>query len=328
MNFNKLRIRRIRDARGFVLASSGQRVFPIKELAFYIFSMPQSESILDALLFGQNVEAKAVRNEGARYFGEATGINWCERDYQVTPYMAEFWNTTTNVLYIYVGLKALGEARRLELPSRFYWFALFIFLTGVCSAFFHATLWLLGQRLDEIFENAALIAMYHSVANGNIQSSDTIIVLHFLMSAAGIVFITAFLFCEVHLIGMAILSGRQIYLQTKENEELEFHFRVRRAILLTAIGGVCWLADRLCCDQLQAINIPIFGHPQLHASWHVFTGIALWEMFCITAALHLCRDAATNQKNGPALLPLTQPGAFVSWYSMSALGAIARVKHA
>ena len=114
-----------------------------------------SDSIIDALLFGQKrAVAKAAGSVSSeRLYGEATGINWCEKDYQVTPYICEFWNTCTNIVYVYFGLYCLRETWRLKLPRRFAWFSVFILLTGAFSALFHATLWMLGQKLDEIFES-------------------------------------------------------------------------------------------------------------------------------------------------------------------------------
>ena len=99
-------------------------------------------------------------------------------------------------------------------------FAAFILLTGIFSAFFHATLWLVGQRLDEIFENAILIAMFHSIgipsSSGSGSGTATGVSfstasratmgVHFVACALGIVFVTFFLFTEIHLIGMASVS--------------------------------------------------------------------------------------------------------------------------
>ena len=57
---------------------------------------------------------------------------------------------------------------------------------------------------------------------------------------------------------------------------------MKRALVVTVVGGACWLADRIMCQQVQAV--------QLHAWWHVLTAIALHEAFSIAAALHLSRD--------------------------------------
>ena len=85
--------------------------------------------------------------------------------------------------------------------------------------------------------------------------------------------------------------------------------RVKRTLLLALIGGVCWLLDRLACEQLSQFR---FGYVQLHAWWHVFTGLALHEVFVLTAALHMFRyrkvKTGGQDVDGPALCrPLEAP---------------------
>ena len=99
-----------------------------------------SDSIIDALLFGQKrAVAKAAGSVSSeRLYGEATGINWCEKDYQVTPYICEFWNTCTNIVYVYFGLYCLRETWRLKLPRRFAWFSVFsgVLFVSICLVVF------------------------------------------------------------------------------------------------------------------------------------------------------------------------------------------------
>ena len=249
-----------------------------------------------------------MADSARRYHGPSTGINWCEEDYAKTKYIAEFWNTFTNIVYVYVGLKSLLLCRQKRLPTRFYLIACFILLTGITSGMFHATLHLKHQRLDEIFENASMISIFHTLSSLSIYSTTTstelYVVWHFFLCTMGIVFCAYFLFCEIHLIGISIWSGRVLYQfalspkerclgklksggsqrgATKGSLMLQ---RVNRTLLLALLGGVCWLLDRLACEQLSKFR---FGYVQLHAWWHVFTGLALHEIFVLAAALHMYR---------------------------------------
>ena len=100
-----------------------------------------------------------------------------------------------------VGCKCLAHARSLHLPLAFSLKAAFILLTAVASALFHATLLLRWQRVDETFENMILIFM--------LRGSDSSVrpaLLHAAAATAGIVFASCILFCEVHLVGMAIAN--------------------------------------------------------------------------------------------------------------------------
>ena len=141
-----------------------------------------------------------MANPAVRYYGPSTGINWCEKDYVKTKYIAEFWNTVTNIVYVYIGLKSLLLCRQKRLPTRFYMIACFILLTGITSGLFHATLHLEHQRLDEIFENASMISIFHTLSSLSIYNTTTSIELyvawHFFLCTIGIVFVRTFCFAK------------------------------------------------------------------------------------------------------------------------------------
>jgi dihydroceramidase len=47
------------------------------------------------------------------YWGEVTStIDWCETNYEVTHYVAEFWNTLSSLFIAWVGLYALIRLHR------------------------------------------------------------------------------------------------------------------------------------------------------------------------------------------------------------------------
>ena len=93
-------------------------------------------------------------------WGEHTApIDWCEANYAVHGHVAEFWNVLSCAAYL---VAAAPHARSDESWLRV--FAVLVALTGLTSALFHATLWWSGQKLDEFFENAAVIALLHASA--------------------------------------------------------------------------------------------------------------------------------------------------------------------
>ena len=76
--------------------------------------------------------------------------DWCEPNYAVVPYIAEFWNTlsslpiiATGAVGLYLGLRQ-GYRRRFLIP-----YATLI-VVGVGSTLFHGTLTYWGQALDEL----------------------------------------------------------------------------------------------------------------------------------------------------------------------------------
>ena len=86
------------------------------------------------------------------YWGPPTASsNFCEEDYVITTYVAEFINTLTNLTYIIYCLHGLHN---LHLRHRLTWSAALPHLgllgVGVCSAAFHITLREYPQLADDL----------------------------------------------------------------------------------------------------------------------------------------------------------------------------------
>eukprot|EP01006_Ploeotia_vitrea_P055560 TRINITY_DN68010_c4_g1_i1.p1 TRINITY_DN68010_c4_g1~~TRINITY_DN68010_c4_g1_i1.p1 ORF type:complete len:247 (-),score=8.09 TRINITY_DN68010_c4_g1_i1:118-858(-) len=215
--------------------------------------------------------------EASRRWGPANAaINWCERDYDTSPLVAEFWNTVSNAIFVFFGLLALSVAKRHNLPGIYKWSATAFILTGIFSAYFHATLWWSGQRLDEIFETSLLISLYHSLG---LNPKFIQVFLHTVPVAVCIVVLSAWLFCELHLGGLAVAVAIRFNNATN-GSTLRHH--VWRVALLAVFGFACWVVDRTACTFMYE-RLPF--NPQLHAWWHVVMAVVLWEAFIVSAAL-------------------------------------------
>jgi hypothetical protein len=95
-------------------------------------------------------------------FGPAP-IDWCEPNRaQTNPYgWEELHNTYTNLAYVIAGISLFLKSRSspdLDRPF-FFAFCFFTILTGVTSAWFHATLIYVAQKADEFFETASVVAL-------------------------------------------------------------------------------------------------------------------------------------------------------------------------
>ena len=84
------------------------------------------------------------------YWGEPdSSIDWCERNYVVTPYIAEFYNTLSNIVLLVVGLFGLWRCFVMDLELRFYAMSFCTIVVGFGSAAFHGTLHYHWQLMDE-----------------------------------------------------------------------------------------------------------------------------------------------------------------------------------
>jgi len=79
-------------------------------------------------------------------------VDWCEPNYVHSSYIAEFFNTISNfpvILLPLVGIR-LNKLYFSHVTSNAIWIYCAFLIVGVFSAYYHATLSLAGQLLDEL----------------------------------------------------------------------------------------------------------------------------------------------------------------------------------
>ncbi|CCH62657.1 hypothetical protein TBLA_0H03760 [Henningerozyma blattae CBS 6284] len=85
------------------------------------------------------------------YWGPVTStIDWCEENYVISPFIAEWSNTLTNAMFLLTALYTTWTAYRDRLEKRFIYIGLGFALVGVGSWWFHMTLQYKYQLLDEL----------------------------------------------------------------------------------------------------------------------------------------------------------------------------------
>jgi dihydroceramidase len=84
------------------------------------------------------------------YWGPVTSsLDWCEPNYVVSHYIAEFWNSLSNAFFIALGLFGAWHAHRHGFERRFVAMYLGVTLIGIGSTAFHASLRHFQQQSDE-----------------------------------------------------------------------------------------------------------------------------------------------------------------------------------
>lgn len=81
-----------------------------------------------------------------------TNIVWCEghtHNYYFTSFLAEFFNSISNVSFVLVSIYGLYSSRKKHYPVSFFFSELSMFVVGISSFFFHAMQTDLGEFLDE-----------------------------------------------------------------------------------------------------------------------------------------------------------------------------------
>eukprot|EP00924_Labyrinthula_sp_SR-Ha-C_P004423 snap_masked-scaffold_89-processed-gene-0.19-mRNA-1 protein AED:1.00 eAED:1.00 QI:0/-1/0/0/-1/1/1/0/252 len=214
-------------------------------------------SLLEALLVGKTYDS-SDGTEG--YWGKVTGIDWCENNYAISPFIAEFWNTTSNLGFICAGLYTLSLP---GLPQKFKVIGVVEVLLGLLSGAFHATLWWSTQKADEVIENWLLALLYHSE-----EKSPATAIVHCILCTLGILFLTFFLFCEVHLVSLSILAIKRVH--DLKHLVPESGRTVRIMNMALAVAAACWVVDRVLCNA-------VIRNFQLHAWWHLLCALGIHQ---------------------------------------------------
>ncbi|KAF2995145.1 hypothetical protein E8E14_003632 [Neopestalotiopsis sp. 37M] len=246
-----------------------------------------------------------------------SAANFCEEDYAVTRFMAEFVNTLSNLAYVYLAFKyprcPTKETSKTCLDS----LSWSLLLVGVASGAFHATLrqglqlgddlsmlLLTGTMLQHLYcRNQAprpsrLIAA--AIWLGTISVSIIYVrsgnlVIH--MSAFG---------TSVALIGLRLLQliyypkQKQQFGQRETQAELASRFWTGTAYLAAAFA--VWNADLELCLPLRALRQHI-GWPwqlllELHGWWHILTAAGAAHMIQLVRCLCCSEEDDSQLKSG------------------------------
>ena len=124
-----------------------------------IFSIVNTDSLI------RITHSLLQRNLSHRWLAyESSPIDWCEDNYRVNPYVAEFVNTISNMLLVIFPLFVIRSniwSSYLQYVSVGPHITLYLMsLTGLGSLYFHCTLSFMGQFLDEIAQLWACLIAY------------------------------------------------------------------------------------------------------------------------------------------------------------------------
>lgn len=218
------------------------------------------------------------------YWGNGTAtLDWCERNFEICNYIAEFWNTLSNLLMVVLALFGLYTVHKYKFETRFSICYLGLMVVGIGSWCFHATLLYSMQLLDElpmiygtcVFVYCVLedkrkprfglpliigLALYAIIVTGVYLKIETA---EFHQTAYGILVSIVIFKCAYHNINGDIKDPQVT--------------RLFKLGLVSYLGGFAlWNIDNFFCEYLRAaresLPFPFTGLLELHAWWHIGTG--------------------------------------------------------
>jgi dihydroceramidase len=257
------------------------------------------------------------------FWGPVTAsIDWCEPNYVVSPYIAEFWNTISNIGLILLPLFGLYQTIRHRFETRMVLACVATLMVGLGSALFHGTLLFTCQLGDELpMLWAALVTLYSLI---ECEPKNRYPWLPYVMTAFGTVWSILSpwvhrhypLAFEVVFISLEAICAYLVIPKIRETKS-------RPTKLLFYVGFVgsfvvaatCWLLDHFMCSTIKssaAISLsPIYLYVgSLHGYWHIFMAIhcyCAFLFFCFLRAETLGRNPCYSTKGSLPILPYVRP---------------------
>ncbi|KUI66239.1 Alkaline ceramidase 3 [Cytospora mali] len=247
---------------------------------------------------------------------QTSTLNWCEEDYNITPYCAEFINTVTNLIFIYLGIMGIRDCLRYGHDNVFIVSYLGYMIVGLGSMAFHATLKYSMQLADElpmIYTTCIMAFATFSYSRSkrssvliglSLAGLATFITVYYHMSQNPVFHQVAYasLTCAVVFRGMYVMET-VLRPALRERCETPAHADqiMRQMWSMTAtgiafflVGFSIWILDNVFCSHLRvarnSILLPWAVVLEGHGWWHIFTGIGAYYFIIWRVWLTSCLD--------------------------------------
>ena len=236
-----------------------------------------------SLLIFEPPEQYARENALVGYWGPVTSsIDWCERNYLFTPFIAEFFNTISNLGMVLLGMLGMYLNWREGVGARYVVANFTLFIIGVGSAAFHGTLTHVGQQGDEtpmIIGSAvwlwclAFSEPAFEQANARLKTTSAVFGTVAVSAFAVLHYMYSFVLVFQGLVAvMIIVMLTRLYLLWRRANmpSLRTPYKLYMGTILVAFP--LWLIDQHVCVHLHDLphGVP---NPQFHAWWHVLMGV-------------------------------------------------------
>jgi alkaline ceramidase len=224
----------------------------------------------------------------------SSDVDWCETNYEVSPYIAEFYNTFSNLPFVVLPPLLMylfrNYANYVSPELNIVWFLLII--VGLGSSYFHATLSFSGQIVDELAILWVLLAaMSVAIPDSKLVgfpfygSREKLKRLLAISSVFGTVL--AFVNPQINAILLQCFALPFLIL-LGQNMSSTRNWTVIRLLAASVfwwmLAVTCWINDRVFCQLWRTMLSP-FGiqYLQFHGWWHVLIVIGSYTAVVVVA---------------------------------------------
>jgi dihydroceramidase len=218
-------------------------------------------------------------------FARGTAImDFCEANYAHSHLVAEWWGTVSaGIMMAYgIGGAAVALQHGIEGPFQVLW--LLLGAVGLGTGYLHATLAFVGQMTDELPLLMLSLGLFYSLVATNLAST---------LGQRGSRALAVALVCFASVVAWYMVTGADepiffrvclgAIMTAIVGQEVRLYWlwkarRIRvlyeRAFVTFLVGFAGWLVDEHACAFVSGglgIGLP---NPQLHAWWHILTGLS------------------------------------------------------
>ncbi|KAI2731836.1 hypothetical protein CBS147332_975 [Penicillium roqueforti] len=250
------------------------------------------------------------------FWGAPTSkANFCETDYAVSRYIAEFVNSLTNVVYIIYGIYGLRHLQRKankhgdSLRVLPYWGLIAV---GLCSFAFHVSLKYHTQMMDDLSMHFATTPVLHRLLTASSNRRDFVVIS--MVLGATLLFLITFhvmtdelVLHSVSFVGTVTVIGVYTIRLVKSRTPPDSAARqriwgmVRFGAAIFNLGYWLWLVDQWACGFLtevrEEIGLPWAFLLELHGWWHICTGIGAYIFIAVVDHLVSGEELRDNQQS-------------------------------
>ena len=225
------------------------------------------------------------------FWGTPTStLDWCEANYENTYFIAEFWNTVSNLGMIIPPVSGIYHCYRQGLENKFIVNYALLLLTGIGSWMFHMTLKYEMQLLDELpmvwgasYMLYTLYEIHMCTKKGTayvgigIAAYSSILTISYLIFPNPIYYEVMY---GILILANIILGMRRSYIDGGQVTGILFF----GGLFLYAMGFVFWNIDNHFCSFLSSFRENVRADndlltvisplTQLHGWWHLLAGYA------------------------------------------------------
>lgn len=193
----------------------------------------------------------------------SSDIDWCEGNYHYFPAIVEFWNTLSSFSFVIFGIYGITNTLFSKIKTAYF----LLCVIGFTSAYFHSTLSLFGQLLDEV----SILIFIEYIVSILTNSQQKIIV--YVIST-----VPLFVFPQYNAYVMLFVGGGIAVYAWKFKLEKSSNLDLAAFMLLVAWSF--WMCDKLC----SSIDVDIANtrNPDFKETYFLHTHF-IWHI-CVSAA--------------------------------------------